>query len=69
MMHKKIGMVAVVMALAVTVVADEQWVGFSSDRPWSEAQIEVGKVGTRTVELDLVIPGVGLEQVCSQLAN
>ena len=51
-MYKKIGLVVLVMALAVTAFADEQWVGFSTDRPWSEAQIEVGTVGTRIVELD-----------------
>lgn len=62
-MYKKLAMVAVVTALAVTAVANEQWIGFSGDRPWSEAQIEIGKVGTRTVEFDLVIPGVGLERV------
>ena len=62
-MHKEFGVVVVVMALAVTAVANEQWVGFSTDGPGSEARIEIGKVGTRTVEFDLVIPGVGLERV------
>ena len=58
-MYKKLAVVAVVMALAVTVVADEQWIGFSGERPWSEAQIEIGKVFgalkrlQRVVDIDL----------------
>jgi len=52
-----------VCALAFTAAADERWVGFSNERPGSEAKIEIARTGTETVEFDLVVPGIGLEQV------
>lgn len=52
-----------VCALAFTAAADERWVGFSNERPGTEAKIEIARTGIETIEFDLVVPGVGLEQV------
>ena len=56
----------IVMTFAVFAGADERWVDFSNDRPFSEARIEVGRTGMNTVEFDLVIPGVSLENVATE---
>jgi len=53
------------MAFAVVAAADERWIGFSTERPFSEAQIEIGKTGARLVEFDLVIPGTTIERISS----
>jgi hypothetical protein len=54
------------MALVGGAAADETWVGFTNDRPFSEARIEVGRTGANTVEFDLVIPGVAVENVATE---
>ena len=55
-----------VCAFAFTAAADEHWVGFSNERPGSEAKIEIARTGTESVEFDLVVPGVGLELVSTE---
>ena len=65
-MRFKVWCVVAVMALVGGASAQEQWVGFSNDRPFSEARIEIGRTGVETVEFDVVIPGVSLERVATE---
>ena len=65
-MRLRIGFGLALMALVGGAAADEQWVGFSNDRPFSEARIEVAKTGAEIVEFDLVIPGVSVENVSTE---
>ena len=45
-----------IIALAVgTAGAEERWVGFSDDHPFSEARIEVGRSGVETFEFEPLI--------------
>jgi hypothetical protein len=64
-MRLRIGFALALMALVGGAAADETWVGFSNDQPFSEARIEVGRTGVNTVEFDLVIPGVAVENVAT----
>ena len=68
-MRFKIGFGLALMALVSGAFADEQWVGFSTDRPFAEARIEIGQTGAETVEFDLVVPGVSLERVATETGN
>ncbi len=58
-----IGTGLALMVLVSGAAADERWVGFSNEREFSEARIEVSRTGVEIVEFDLVIPGVTVERV------
>ena len=60
-----IGTGLALMVLVGGAAADERWVGFSNDQPYSEAQIEVARTGVDVVEFELVIPGVVVERVAA----
>lgn len=65
-MRFRFGFVVAVMALVGGASADDQWIGFSDDRPFSQARVEIGRTGVETVEFDLVIPGVSVEKVATE---
>ena len=65
-MRLRIGFGILLMTFAVLGGADERWVDFSNDRPFSEARVEVARTGVNTVEFDLVIPGVSVENVATE---
>ena len=65
-MRLRIGFGILLMTFAVLGGADERWVDFSNDQPFSEARVEVARTGANTVEFDLVIPGVSVENVATE---
>jgi len=66
-MKLRIVVVVAFIACATFAAADERWIGFSGDRPFSEARIEVARTGAEIVEFDLVIPGVAVEHVTTEV--
>jgi hypothetical protein len=57
------------VASAAVAFADERWIGFGHEAPFSEARIEVGRTALDVVEFDLVIPGVTVEPVATDAGD
>jgi Peptidase family C25/Propeptide_C25/Reelin subrepeat B/Immune inhibitor A-like, MAM domain len=62
-MRIRIGIGMLVLVVAGFAAADERWIDFNKDGPFSEARIEVSRTGSSTVEFDLVVSGVAVERV------
>ncbi len=56
-------LIITLMAFTVVAAADERWIAFSTDSPYSEARIETGRSGSEVVEFELVIPGIAVEPI------
>ena len=47
----------------VAFAAEERWIAFSDDEPFSEVRLEASRSGAELVEFDLVVPGVAVEHI------
>ncbi|HSN56544.1 MAG TPA: C25 family cysteine peptidase, partial [Candidatus Sulfomarinibacteraceae bacterium] len=62
-MLRRLGTVIACLVWTTSATAEQRWIGFDGRTTESEATVEVLRVGTETVELEVVIPGIVVERV------